>query len=151
MTAPPEIYTDTAMRSYNKTLKTLTLIAWMALIPHSTALASEEQARVARDIVKTLEAYAVYKMGQYDLAFERYLSLAENGRLQGMLNVANMYAEGKGVEQSDRRALNWYRQAAELGDRYAMTQLAGAYREGKGVEKDIERAGYWDRRSLTTE
>lgn len=139
------------MRSHKKALKIITLMASMALLPHSAVLAAEDQARVARDIVKTLEAYAVYKMGQYDLAFERYLSLAEEGRLQGMLNVANMYSEGKGVEQNHRKAVSWYRQSAEIGDRYAMTQLASAYREGKGVQKDIERAKHWEKRARTRE
>ena len=127
--------------------KAITLAVLVALAPQATTVrASEDQIRVARDMIRALEAYAVYKMGQYDLAFERYLKLAEDGNRQGMLNVANMYSEGKGVEQSDRKAFSWYLQAAEIGDRSAMEEVASAYRTGKGVQEDTERARYWETR-----
>ncbi|MFO8140569.1 MAG: sel1 repeat family protein [Marinobacter sp.] len=136
------------MQSYRHALKTMALTVLIALAPHATtASASDDQLRVARDMIRTLEAYAVYKMGQYDQAFERYLALAEDGNRQGMLNVANMYSEGKGVAQSDSKAFGWYRSAAEVGDRIAMEQVARAYRMGKGVQESPERARYWEIRA----
>jgi len=95
-------------------------------------------------MIRVLEAYAVYKMGQYDLAFERYIVLAEDGNRQGMLNVANMYAAGKGVEQSDTHAFQWYLRLAESGDRLGIAETAKAYRTGRGVQEDAERARYWE-------
>lgn len=140
------------MQLYRHALKTMTFAALVTLIPHATtAHASDDQTRVARDMIRTLEAYAVYKMGQYDLAFERYLALAEDGNRQGMLNVANMYSEGKGVAQSDSKAFSWYRKAAEIGDRTSMEEIASAYRTGKGVQKNAERARYWEMRAQAGE
>jgi TPR repeat protein len=135
------------MHAFNKNLKTIILTVLVTLAPQASAVASEDQSRVAQDIIRTLEAYAVYKMGQYDLAFERYLGLAEDGSLQGMLNVANMYSIGKGIEQSDSKALSWYQKSAEAGNRFAMQQVANAYRQGKGVQKDMERAKDWEKRA----
>lgn len=105
---------------------------------------TDQQMGVAREMVRVLEAYAVYKMGQYDLAFERYRALAEAGSHQGMYNLANMYAAGQGVEQSDSRAFGWYLKAAEAGDRLSMSEVARAYAEGIGTEPDQDRADYWN-------
>ncbi|HEV8078742.1 MAG TPA: sel1 repeat family protein [Marinobacter sp.] len=127
------------------TLKAMALTALIALTPLTTqAQPADDQTRVARDMIRVLEAYAVYKMGQYDLAFERYKALAEDGNRQGMLNVANMYAEGKGVERSDANAFQWYLRLAESGDRIGMEETAEAYRTGTGVQEDPERALYWE-------
>ncbi|MBW7472495.1 tetratricopeptide repeat protein [Marinobacter sp. M216] len=126
--------------------KAMWLTAVLTLLsgPTPTQAFEDDQKRTARDIVKVLEAYAVYKMGQYDLAFERYLTLAKRGNRQGMLNVANMYSEGMGVEQSDAKAFRWYRRLAESGDRIGMEETARAYRTGVGVTRDEDRAIYWE-------
>lgn len=108
---------------------------------------SEQQMGVAREMVKVLEAYAVYKMGQYDLAFERYQALAEAGSHQGMYNLANMYAAGQGVEQSDSMAFEWYLKAAQAGDRLSMSEVAKAYAGGIGTEPDPVKADYWQARA----
>lgn len=104
---------------------------------------ADQQLGVAREMVKVLEAYAVYKMGQYDLAFERYQALAELGSHQGMYNLANMYAAGRGVAQSDAKAFEWYLKAAESGDRLSMAEVARAYAEGIGTVPDPTQADYW--------
>ncbi|KPP97971.1 tetratricopeptide repeat protein [Marinobacter sp. HL-58] len=108
---------------------------------------AEQQMGVAREMVKVLEAYAVYKMGQYDLAFERYEALAEAGSRQGMYNLANMYAAGQGVEKNESRAFEWYLKAAEAGDRPSMSEVARAYAEGIGTESDPAKAEYWRTRA----
>ena len=126
-------------------LKAMALVVLIALAPSTTqAQPADDQTRVARDMIRVLEAYAVYKMGHYDLAFERYMALAKDGNRQGMLNVANMYAAGKGVEQSHTNAFQWYLRLAESGDRFGIAETAKAYRTGRGVQEDAERARYWE-------
>jgi TPR repeat protein len=123
----------------------MALAVLIALAPGTTqAEPADDQARVARDLIRVLEAYAVYKMGQYDLAFERYRALAEDGNRQGMLNIANMYAAGKGTEQSHSNAFQWYLRLAELGEQSGIEQTANAYRTGRGVQQSAERARYWE-------
>lgn len=106
-----------------------------------------DQDQVARDMIRVLNAYVVYKMGQYESAFEQYLELAEEGSRQGMLNVANMYAQGQGVEQNQEKAFQWYLRAADSGDSISMVEVAMAYEEGKGTVLDKNEALSWYRRA----
>lgn len=105
------------------------------------------QDRVAKEMVQVLEAYAVYKMGQYDEAYSRYLKLAKAGNRQGMLNLGNMHAAGQGVDQNQAKALQWYQRAAEAGDGSGMFEVARAYEHGLGTTTDKAIAWDWYRRS----
>lgn len=107
----------------------------------------DDQRRIAREMVQVLEAYAVYKMGRYDQAYERYLALAENGNIQGMLNLAGMYVDGKGTPKDQGKALEWYRKAAEDGNETAMYEVARAFDQGIGVEPNLAKAEIWYRRA----
>lgn len=122
-------------------------ISFILLLTCSGQVAADEQQKIAREMIQVLEAYAVYKMGQYDDAYARYLELAEAGNKQGMLNVAGMYAAGKGTEQDYKQALDWYRRAAEAGDTTAMFEVARAYDKGLGVQAAPMTAETWYRRS----
>jgi hypothetical protein len=106
-------------------------------------LAADDDIRNAREMIEVLDAYTVYKMGQYDLAFQRYLVLAKNGSRQGMLNVGNMYAQGQGVAQNHENAVYWYRKSAEAGDAISMEELGKAYANGRGVTADPELSTHW--------
>lgn len=131
-----------------------TLLCLIVLLVSPPAVCSDEsdqQMGVAREMVKVLEAYAVYKMGQYDLAFERYEALAQSGSQQGMYNLANMYAAGLGVAKSDSKAFEWYLKAAQAGDRLSMSEVARAYADGVGAEADPERASYWRERAAVAD
>lgn len=105
------------------------------------------QDRVAKEMVQVLEAYAVYKMGQYDEAYARYLKLAKAGNRQGMLNLGNMHAAGQGVARDQAKALQWYQRAAEAGDATGMFEVARAYEQGLGIPADKATAMDWYRRS----
>ncbi len=123
-------------------------VSILVLLPHAAhSDESEQQLGVAREMVRVLEAYAVYKMGQYDLAFERYQALAEAGSHQGMYNLANMYAAGLGVEQSDAEAFRWYLKAAQAGNRLSMEEVARAYADGTGIEANPIQAHHWQARA----
>lgn len=78
--------------------------------------AVQAQRQVHNDMIAVLEAYAVYKMGDFDEAFVRWRALAEQGSAQGMLNTANMLAAGRGTAQDLSAALDWYRRGAAAGD-----------------------------------
>lgn len=130
-------------RQYARVWAVMAAICLMLVPPGAYADESEQQMGVAREMVKVLEAYAVYKMGQYDLAFERYRALAKDGSHQGMYNLANMYANGVGVEQSDTKAFEWYLKGAEAGDKLSMSAVAQAYAKGLGTEVDPSRADFW--------
>lgn len=113
----------------------------------SASLAADEQSRIAREMVQVLEAYAVYKMGEYEEAYSRYLALAEAGNRQGMLNVANMQAAGLAVAQSHGQALHWYQRAADSGDAIGMYEVGRAHELGLGTAVDAARAEHWYQRA----
>ena len=113
----------------------------------SAPLAADEQSRIAREMVQVLEAYAVYKMGEYAEAYDRYLALAEAGNRQGMLNVANMHAAGLAVAQSHSQALHWYQRAADSGDAIGMYEVGRAHELGLGTAVDAAQAEHWYRRA----
>lgn len=117
------------------------------LLACSTPFADGDQQRVAREMIQALDAYAVYKMGQFEEAYARFSKLAEAGNRQGMLNTGNMLAAGLGVTQNHAEALKWYRRAAEAGDPIGMSEVGKAYELGLGVTVDREAALDWYRRA----
>ncbi len=96
-----------------------------------------------KQMIRTLEAYAVYKMGQHKEAFRRFLSLANDGNPQGMLNVANMYASGVGVQSDQEKAFLWYKKAALQGSEIGIAEIANRLESGLGVIPNSAAASKW--------
>lgn len=99
--------------------------------------------QAAREAVEALEAYAVYKMAQYDEAFRRFQALANKGNVQGMLNLANMLQAGLGTGRDAEAALEWYRRAADKGSAIGMFYTGLAYLDGQGIAVDTVKAELW--------
>ena len=55
-------------------------------------------------------------------------------------NTGVFYREGKGCEQSDERAAEWFEKAAREGRADAMNALGNLYAQGQGVPQSYERA-----------
>ena len=60
-----------------------------------------------------------------------------------MYNLAIMYANGVGVEQSDAKAFKWYLKGGEAGGGLSMSAVAQAYAKGLGTEADPIQADFW--------
>jgi TPR repeat protein len=58
-----------------------------------------------------------------------------------------MSLQGRGVEQDDAEAANWYRKAAEQGHITAQNNLGVMYERGLGVEQDYAEAASWYRKA----
>ena len=86
---------------------------------------------------------ALYAEGDYEGAFEQWQALAREGDSRAQYRLAQMFANGVGVEKDDRAALRWYRQAADQGSVAARSELALMYSLGRGVRQDHSRAAYW--------
>jgi TPR repeat protein len=54
-----------------------------------------------------------------------------------------MYFNGRGVQQSNSEAMNWYRKAAGQGSANAEFSIGMMYYQGKGVEKNDVEAIRW--------
>ncbi|HPF46303.1 MAG: sel1 repeat family protein [Alphaproteobacteria bacterium] len=64
------------------------------------------------DNAKGEEAYA---NGDYALALKEFSAAAEKGDMNAQYNLGVMYEHGNGVEQSDKKAAEWYQKAADNG------------------------------------
>lgn len=84
-----------------------------------------------------------YDRGNYAVALEKAKPLAESGDSAAQLLLALMYAGGKGLEQSDAQAWQWYWKSAVSGNAEAQLALVGIYRDGRGVAVDSDMANYW--------
>ena len=86
---------------------------------------------------------AAYNRGDYATALRELRPLAEQGVAEAQLNLALMYANGRGVPQDYAEAMKWYRKAAEQGHAEAQVNLGIMYQNGKGVPQDYVQAHMW--------
>ena len=68
---------------------------------------------------------------------------AEQGDATAQLNLANVYAYGKGVPKNEARATKWYQRAAEGGNSVAQTALAIRYEMGWSLPFDEAASLSW--------
>jgi uncharacterized protein len=65
-------------------------------------------------------------------AFHHYSEAAKRGVSPALQNLANAYATGRGVEQSDRAALLFYEAGSEVSDPHACFTLGVWHYNGRG-------------------
>lgn len=93
---------------------------------------------------------------------EATLKKANAGDVSAMIEMAERYKEGTGVEQDAEAAQTWRDRAdtniasatlkrAEAGDIEAMRQIAPLYWRGKGIEKSESKSRYWIARASELE
>ncbi|MCC6949758.1 MAG: SEL1-like repeat protein [Bradyrhizobiaceae bacterium] len=84
-------------------------------------------------------------VAQTSVSVVEWRRAAEAGDRIAMRNLGSALMMGRGVEQNEREALRWLRQAADNGngDAIAMTRLGDAYIHGRGVERDPREAARW--------
>ena len=109
------------------------------------AFGQRDQASV--EAVESLNAYAAFKLGNYEEARKAWLQLADKGNTSAMINLANMYEMGQGVPQDPTVAVAWLEKAAALEDARAQLHLGVAYEKGQGVERDPRKATEWFRKA----
>jgi hypothetical protein len=68
---------------------------------------------------------------------------ASQGLREAMYNLAIMYRQGRGVEQSDLHAAHWYQRASDLGHANAQNNLGFMYNHGRvelkeGIDSEAE-------------
>lgn len=69
----------------------------------------------------------------YEQAFSIYRRLAGQGNVRAMRTLGQMYQEGEGIEQNNRLAAHWLRQAVMQNDVQAMYVLGLMYGRKQGV------------------
>jgi len=79
-----------------------------------------------------------------EAAVRYYRAAAEQGNIDGIAGLAEMYAKGDGVEKDQERALNLFKKAGEAGHAGSIRVLIAAYANGGlGVTQDTTELAYW--------
>ena len=93
------------------------------------------------------DAKYAYAHGYYDVAFQKFQSLAANGDANAEANLGYMYISGQGVRQDYAEALKWIQKAVDQNNAFAQRQLGYLYEMGQGVRQDFAEAVRWYRKS----
>jgi TPR repeat protein len=72
---------------------------------------------------------------------------AEGGDAEAQFELGRSCEDGKGVEQDDIRAIEWFRKSADQGNPRAQNGLGVMYALGRGVQRDKEEAVRWYKKS----
>ena len=72
-----------------------------------------------------------------------FKSAAQQEYTHSQVNLAVLYATGRGVAQSDAEATRWYRKAADKGHAGAQFNLGCRYDRGCGVDQSDAEATAW--------
>jgi TPR repeat protein len=106
---------------------------------------------ISAETARLEEKYRPQMAGQHKQelaqAFEETRMAAEKGDVQAQIKLAEMYAQGRGVDQSFQQALTWDRKAADKGSDDARVAVGAFYSEGWGVPKDYTQALGWFRKA----
>jgi len=89
------------------------------------------------------QGVSAFSRGDYMLASQTFLPLAEQGDPAAQSYLGFMFETGRGVPQNYTEAAMWYRRAAEQGDSLAQYSLGLLYDRGHGVPQDIVEANKW--------
>jgi TPR repeat protein len=86
---------------------------------------------------------AAYDRGDFPMALQEWLPMAQRGDANAEFNVGLLYATGKGVKRDLGQAADWYRKAAEQGVGAAEFNLGVMYANGDAVPRDVHQAVKW--------
>ena len=73
-------------------------------------------------------AQRAYENKDYKTAWKILMPLAKQGQAEAQVIISDMYNIGRGVQQDNSRAIEWYRKAAELGNLDAIQMLGQGMR-----------------------
>ena len=68
---------------------------------------------------------------------------AKNGNANAQFDLAIMYANGRGVQKSEKKAFNWFHKAAKNNHAVAKHYMGISFLQGRGVKKQSHLAKYW--------
>jgi TPR repeat protein len=89
-------------------------------------------------------AYGAFQRGYFITAFSLATDrVSHDADPKAMTLLGELYAEGLGVPQDDRRAAEWYKLAAARGDSNAMFALAMFALSGRAGPRDREASTQW--------
>lgn len=128
------------------------LLCFLGLAALAPAPALSDTQEIAKTIASDLpgrfegvfdEGVQAWDAGQYEKAHDLWLSIATQGDLAAMRNLAHLLRLGLGVETNAEEAARWYSRAAERGLTGAQVNLAELFHDGNGVPQSYKLAAQW--------
>jgi uncharacterized protein len=108
------------------------------------AVAPAKPTLTASSSTKPDLAFGAFQRGYYITAFELATQRAANkDDPKSMTLLGELYANGLGVPQDDKKAEEWYKLAAARGDANAMFALAMFRMEGRDGPRDRQKSAKW--------
>jgi tetratricopeptide (TPR) repeat protein len=100
--------------------------------------AHPNEARILFELGRALE-----QSGRIKEAVAEYKKAVDLGYSAAIINLGQLYVNGKGVEKNEVEAARLFRKAADAGNPLGMRFIGFAYAKGIGVEKDPNQAAKW--------
>lgn len=82
----------------------------------------------------------LYDEKKYAEAFPKLKAAAEKGHKKAQYRVGRCYDKGRGTDENEKLAFQWYEKAANQGYAKAQYQLGKCYKDGDGTDKDRKKA-----------
>lgn len=86
------------------------------------------------------EGKELYEAKKYAAAFPKLKAAAEKGHKKAQYRVGRCYEKGRGTNENEKLAAQWYQKSAQQGYAKAQYQLGQCYKDGEGVTKDRKKA-----------
>lgn len=90
-----------------------------------------------------LDGLHAYERHDFATALRVWRPLAEAGDPEAQHRLGEMYLLGRGVDTSDREAVQWFGRSAESGYALAQYELGMMYLDGRQVPQDDVQAVMW--------
>jgi TPR repeat protein len=85
----------------------------------------------------------LFDSGKLKEAYTEFLTLAKSGDVDAQTMLGEMYLDGIGVEQNNKKAFYWIYKAAHSSDKEAKYLLGFMYENGIEVDRDLSLAVKW--------
>ena len=92
---------------------------------------------------KLKEAIEALNDGNYQISFDVFKPLAEQGNAKAQFHLGFLYRIGQVVEQDYQQAYYWYLLSAEQGYAVAQYKIGLMHYKGQVVDKNHQKAFKW--------
>ena len=89
------------------------------------------------------QAKKATRLGQYNKAFEIFLSAAQKGNIPAQYHVGTLYLTGRGIKKDISAGVKWIQHAANDGYPRAQYYLGTLYNSGEHVKVNVKLGQKW--------
>lgn len=82
----------------------------------------------------------LYDSENIDMGYKWYMAAATEGDSEAMLQVAQAYDQGKGIEKNNDKAMEWLQESINAGNADAINYLGERFEKGTGTRQDYMKA-----------